>query len=32
VSQDLVTDTWESGDPYDRYMGRWSRCVASLFL
>lgn len=32
MSQDLVTDTWESGDPYDRYMGRWSRCVASLFL
>lgn len=27
-----VPDTWESGDPYERYVGRWSRKVAPLFL
>jgi SAM-dependent methyltransferase len=27
-----VTDTWEHGDSYERYMGRWSRRVAPLFL
>jgi SAM-dependent methyltransferase len=26
------SDTWESGDPYERYVGRWSRRVAPLFL
>jgi SAM-dependent methyltransferase len=25
-------DAWESGDPYERYIGRWSRKVAPLFL
>lgn len=25
-------DTWERGDPYERYVGRWSRQVAPLFL
>ncbi|RIH90503.1 Demethylmenaquinone methyltransferase [Calidithermus terrae] len=25
-------DTWEQGDPYERYVGRWSRRVAPLFL
>lgn len=27
-----VSDTWEQGDPYERYMGRWSRRVAPVFL
>ncbi len=27
-----VSDTWEHGDPYERYVGRWSRRVAPLFL
>lgn len=25
-------DAWKAGDSYDRYMGRWSRKVAPLFL
>jgi len=27
-----VADTWERGSPYERYVGRWSRQVAPLFL
>jgi SAM-dependent methyltransferase len=27
-----VADTWERGNPYERYIGRWSRQVAPLFL
>jgi len=27
-----VPDTWESGEPYEAYVGRWSRRVAPLFL
>lgn len=27
-----VSDTWESGNPYEQYVGRWSRRGASLFL
>ena len=27
-----VSDTWERGDPYERYVGRWSRLVAPAFL
>lgn len=27
-----VPDKWESGTPYERYVGRWSRRVAPLFL
>jgi SAM-dependent methyltransferase len=27
-----VSDTWQRGDPYERYIGRWSRRVAPLFL
>lgn len=27
-----VADAWERGDPYERYIGRWSRAVAPLFL
>ncbi|THG34376.1 methyltransferase domain-containing protein [Glaciibacter flavus] len=25
-------DTWQQGDPYERYIGRWSRRIAPLFL
>jgi len=27
-----MADAWERGDPYDLYVGRWSRRVAPLFL
>jgi len=27
-----VSDTWERGDPYEQYVGRWSRRVAPPFL
>jgi SAM-dependent methyltransferase len=27
-----VSDTWERGDPYEQYIGRWSRQVAPKFL
>jgi SAM-dependent methyltransferase len=27
-----VSDTWERGNPYECYVGRWSRQVAPLFL
>ena len=27
-----VSDTWEIADPYERYVGRWSRQVAPRFL
>lgn len=27
-----MTDRWESGDPYEYFMGRWSRPVAKLFV
>lgn len=27
-----VPDRWQSGEPYERYVGRWSRRVAPLFL
>lgn len=26
------SDTWERGDPYERYIGRWSRLVAPEFV
>jgi SAM-dependent methyltransferase len=33
VQMDAQTkETWSSGDPYERYVGRWSRKVASAFL
>ena len=28
----LVSDNWERGDPYEQYVGRWSRRVAPRFL
>jgi len=32
MDQKHVSDTWERGSPYERYVGRWSRLVAPLFL
>jgi len=32
VPQRQVADTWEIGEPYEAYVGRWSRRVAPLFL
>lgn len=28
----MPADRWSEGDPYERYVGRWSRRVAPLFL
>jgi len=28
----VISDSWERGDPYEQYVGRWSRRVAPLFL
>ncbi len=32
MEQRRVSDTWERGGPYERYVGRWSRRVAPAFL
>jgi SAM-dependent methyltransferase len=32
VTPRKVSDTWESGSPYEQYVGRWSRRVAPQFL
>jgi SAM-dependent methyltransferase len=32
MPQGPISDTWESGSPYEQYVGRWSRRVAPLFL
>lgn len=32
MDQKQVSDTWERGSPYERYVGRWSRQVAPRFL
>lgn len=32
MDHDQVSDTWERGNPYESYVGRWSRQVAPLFL
>ena len=32
MDQKHVSDTWERGSPYERYVGRWSRQVAPQFL
>ena len=32
MHQRQVSDTWERGNPYEQYVGRWSRQVAPLFL
>ncbi|MGA7215089.1 MAG: methyltransferase domain-containing protein [Terrimicrobiaceae bacterium] len=32
IASKELSDTWKRGDPYDQYIGRWSRRVAPLFL
>ena len=32
MEQEHVPGSWERGDPYEQYVGRWSRRVAPLFL
>ena len=32
MSPNHVSDAWNRGNPYEQYMGRWSRRVAPLFL
>jgi SAM-dependent methyltransferase len=32
MSDKPLSDTWEKGDAYERYVGRWSRQVAPVFL
>jgi SAM-dependent methyltransferase len=32
MSHERVVDSWERGDPYEQYVGRWSRRVAPRFL
>ena len=32
MDQTQLSDTWEQGDPYKQYVGRWSRRIAPLFL
>jgi SAM-dependent methyltransferase len=32
MTPDSIADRWERGDPYERYVGRWSRQVAPRFL
>jgi SAM-dependent methyltransferase len=32
MSNRPINDAWERGDPYEQYVGRWSRQVAPIFL
>ena len=32
MASTLISDTWVRGDPYEQYVGRWSRRVAPQFL
>lgn len=32
VNSKRPSDSWNKGDPYERYVGRWSRLVADAFL
>lgn len=32
MAEQRLSDNWESGSPYERYVGRWSRQVAPRFL
>ena len=32
MAEPSIDDNWQQGDPYERYIGRWSRQVAPLFL
>jgi hypothetical protein len=31
MASQAATDEWQAGDPYERYMGRWSRQLAARF-
>lgn len=32
MQPDILSDNWKRGSPYERYVGRWSRRVAPVFL
>jgi SAM-dependent methyltransferase len=32
LEETTMNDSWEAGDPYEYYMGRWSKLVAELFV
>ena len=32
MDQNHLSDVWERGDPYEQYVGQWSRRIAPLFL
>jgi SAM-dependent methyltransferase len=32
MNQKQISDTWERGNPYEQYIGRWSRQIAARFL
>lgn len=32
MDQERLSDAWDHGDPYEQYVGRWSRQIAPLFL
>ena len=32
MAEAKVSDTWERGNAYEKYVGRWSRQVAPAFL
>lgn len=32
MAHEHLSDTWNSGNPYEQYVGRWSRRIAPLFL
>jgi SAM-dependent methyltransferase len=32
MTRGQIADTWERGNPYERYVGRWSRRIAPPFL
>lgn len=32
MASTLISDNWERGDPYEQYVGRWSRRIAPRFL
>lgn len=32
MNPERLSDTWERGDPYEEFMGRWSRRIAPAFL
>src|SRR4051812_47309725 len=32
MTSSSISDSWERGDPYEQYVGRWSRRIAPQFL